>query len=67
MPREGIGFYPNDMSNHSLCIRCGDCVVACEGATARFNVETPLRMGPISEEAGTGAELREDTRAVGAE
>ncbi len=57
-PREGIGFYPNEMSNHSLCIRCGDCVVACEGTTARFNVETPLRMGPLSLEAGTGDELR---------
>lgn len=59
MPREGIGFYPNEMSNHSLCIRCGDCVAACEGTTARFEVETPLRMGSISKEAGTGAELKE--------
>jgi polyferredoxin len=51
-PRSGIGFYPNGMSNHALCIRCGDCVAACEGTTARYNVETPLRMGTISAEAG---------------
>ncbi|MCC7014558.1 MAG: 4Fe-4S binding protein [Planctomycetes bacterium] len=43
--REGSGFYPDGMSNFALCIRCGDCVSACEGTTARLNVATPLRMG----------------------
>jgi polyferredoxin len=45
--REGEGFYPNGMSNFALCIRCGDCVSACEGTTARLGVATPLRMGHL--------------------
>lgn len=43
--RTGEGFYPDGLSNFSLCIRCGDCISACEGTTARLNVSTPLRMG----------------------
>ncbi len=43
--RAGMGFYGDAMSNFALCIRCGDCVSACEGMTARFSEETPLRMG----------------------
>ncbi len=50
-PRAGVGFYPNGMSNHALCIRCGDCVAACEGATAKYQVDTPLRMGTLPEDA----------------
>lgn len=43
--REGMGFYGDAMSNFANCIRCGDCVVACEGMTARFSEDTPLRLG----------------------
>lgn len=42
--REGVGFYPNGMTNHALCIRCGDCVAACE-ATAEGEELAPLGMG----------------------
>ena len=48
--RDGGGFYPEALSNHALCVRCGDCVVACEGTTARFEVETPLRLGFLHED-----------------
>lgn len=43
--RSGDGFYPDGLSNFSLCIRCGDCVSACEGTNARSDEPTPLRMG----------------------
>ncbi|MFT5284195.1 MAG: polyferredoxin [Planctomycetota bacterium] len=43
--RSGSGLYPDGMTNHALCIRCGDCVVACEAMTSRFDTSTPLRMG----------------------
>lgn len=42
---DGHGFYPDGQSNFSLCIRCGDCVVACEGTTAQNEGPTSLRMG----------------------
>lgn len=43
--RAGSGLYPDGMTNHALCLRCGDCVAACEGTTGRLDVETPLRLG----------------------
>lgn len=49
--RKGIGFYSDGLSNFSNCLRCGDCVVACEGMTARSGKETPLRMGWLPEGA----------------
>jgi polyferredoxin len=49
--REGLGFYGDGLSNFALCLRCGDCVNACEGMTARFSKETPLRMGWLPEDA----------------
>ncbi len=48
---DGHGFYPDGQSNFSLCIRCGDCVVACEGVTAHLEGPTPLRMGFLPEHA----------------
>jgi polyferredoxin len=58
--RGGSGFYPDGTTNVALCIRCGDCVVACEGVTAGREGPTPLRMGPLgdaraTETLGTGA------------
>jgi NAD-dependent dihydropyrimidine dehydrogenase PreA subunit len=47
--REGIGFYVGGMSNFANCLRCGDCVNACEGMTDRFQKATPLRMGWLPE------------------
>ncbi|HED64639.1 MAG TPA: 4Fe-4S binding protein [Planctomycetes bacterium] len=41
----GFGFYPEGMNNLSLCIRCGDCVDACEGVNAKRGDPTPLRLG----------------------
>jgi polyferredoxin len=49
--REGRGFYPEAMSNFALCIRCGDCVAACEGTTARNQTPTPLRLGFLPPDA----------------
>jgi len=48
---DGHGFYPDGTSNFSLCIRCGDCVVACEGAAKQPGDPTPLRMGWLPEGA----------------
>lgn len=45
--RAGAGFYPDSMSNDSLCIRCGDCVAVCEDTTRRHEVPTPLRLGML--------------------
>jgi len=69
--RPGRGFYPEGMSSHALCIRCGDCVAACEGTTARDQVPTPLRMGFLgtsdgSAEAAAEPEADDDRRAVAA-
>ena len=47
---DGRGLYPEGLSNHALCIRCGDCVAACESTTAVDPVPTPLRMGWLREE-----------------
>jgi polyferredoxin len=44
-PRAERGFYPSGLSNLANCLRCGDCVVACEGTTARSGDPTPLRLG----------------------
>ncbi|MFT7669095.1 MAG: polyferredoxin [Planctomycetota bacterium] len=49
--REGIGFYADGMSNFANCLRCGDCINACEGMTDRFEKPTPLRMGSLPEGA----------------
>ena len=49
--REGRGFYGDGLSNFALCLRCGDCVNACEGMTSRFDASTPLRMGWLPENA----------------
>jgi polyferredoxin len=46
--RPGAGLYPDGLPGHALCIRCGDCVVACEGMTRRDPEPTPLRMGFLS-------------------
>ena len=62
MPREmpdgklrgGAGFYGDGMSNFSLCIRCGDCIAACEATTAKNPAPTPLRMGFLSAAGRTG-------------
>ena len=51
-PRESYGFYPEAMSNHALCIRCGDCVAACEGTTARSGNPTPLALGWLPRDIG---------------
>jgi len=56
--REGIGFYVDGMSNFSNCLRCGDCINACEGMTDRFEKATPLRMGWLPEGARDSSETR---------
>jgi len=42
---EGHGFYPDGQSNFSLCIRCGDCVAACEATSTLGGGPPSLRMG----------------------
>lgn len=51
-PLAGSGLYPDGLTAHATCIRCGDCVVACEGTTARSGEPTPLRMGFLPRETG---------------
>lgn len=43
--RSGRGFYPDGLTNLANCLRCGDCVAACESTTARDDAPTPLRLG----------------------
>ncbi len=45
--RPGIGFYPDGLSNLANCLRCGDCIAACEGTTAGRRDSTPLRLGRL--------------------
>lgn len=48
----GRGFYPDDLSNFALCLRCGDCIVACEDVNAaRRSGPVTLRMGWLPPEA----------------
>lgn len=49
--RAGGGFYPDGLSNFSHCLRCGDCVIACEGTTGKNEGPTPLRLGWLPEGA----------------
>lgn len=49
--REGQGIYGDHMSNFALCIRCGDCVAACEGVGSKGGVPAALRMGPLPKHA----------------
>lgn len=44
-PRESAGLYPEELSNFALCIRCGDCVKACEATSDDHDGPLPLRMG----------------------
>lgn len=73
--RNSSGFYGEGMSNFSLCIRCGDCVVACEGVNVKHEEPLPLRMGWLPEgarecrdisESGAGSpgDLDEDARSA---
>lgn len=39
------GFYPDGFHAAALCIRCGDCVAACEQVTARSQRPAPLALG----------------------
>jgi len=39
------GLYPEGLSNFSNCIRCGDCVLACDGINVRNAEPVSLRMG----------------------
>jgi len=43
--RGATGFYPETLSNFSNCIRCGDCVLACDGINTRPDEPVSLRMG----------------------
>ena len=49
--RGGSGFYGEGMSNFALCIRCGDCVIACEEIGTRGEIETALTMGNLPEDS----------------
>lgn len=65
--RQGMGLYPDDLSNHALCIRCGDCVAACEGTTGRNETPTPLHMGWLHREPPDADKVAELTKAGSAD
>jgi len=44
-PEGSRGLYPDGLTDYALCIRCGDCVKACEATTEEDPAPTPLRMG----------------------
>ncbi|MDA1266937.1 MAG: hypothetical protein O2816_17790 [Planctomycetota bacterium] len=44
--REARGLYPDGLSNFANCIRCGDCIVACEVGSTEDEA-TALRFGPL--------------------
>ena len=54
--RPGTGFYPDGLSNHANCLRCGDCVVVCESTTGELDGSTPLRMGILKDQTSTVTE-----------
>lgn len=56
----GHGFYPDGQSNFSLCIRCGDCVVACEGTPSKEDGPVSLRMGLLPPNARNSSPPPED-------
>lgn len=67
--RDSCGLYGESMSNFALCIRCGDCVLACEAVTAKKPGATPLRMGtlpPGARDSRDGGAAR-DAEAAAAE
>jgi len=51
--RAGRGLYPDGLTNHANCLRCGDCVVACEATTGAGD-DTPLRLGLLPTREGEG-------------
>lgn len=64
--RDGSGFYPDSLTNFALCVRCGDCVAACEVTTRRTGEPTPLRMGFLPAEARLAAEAGDERDSEGA-
>jgi len=65
--RGGIGLYSHGLSNFANCLRCGDCINACEGMTDRHEQETPLRMGWLPEGARDSKESRQESEPAPAE
>lgn len=59
--RKGTGFYPDGLSNYANCLRCGDCVVACE-ATGEPGDDVPLQLGWLPPEREPVAEPQEGPR-----
>jgi polyferredoxin len=60
--RGATGFYPQALSNFALCIRCGDCVVACEDVNvSRRDGPTSLRMGWLPEGARDAVDRTAET------
>ena len=58
--RDGLGLYPDGMSDFANCLRCGDCVVVCEDVTGENSGGTPLTLGWLSEEGrGVSSESTE--------
>lgn len=59
--RDGTGLYGEGMSNFALCIRCGDCVVACEEVGTTLTVDTALTLGNLPP---TAREFRDGVAVV---
>jgi polyferredoxin len=57
--RGGKGFYGDGMSNFSNCIRCGDCLIACESIGGKGAEQLPLRMGWLPPDKRDSSQPRE--------
>ena len=45
-PNSSRGFYPEGLSHQAICLRCGDCIRACEDTTG--TEKTALALGPLT-------------------
>jgi polyferredoxin len=64
--RGAAGLYPETLSNFSNCLRCGDCVLACDGINSRPQEPISLHMGwlpPGQRDSTPPTEPEENPRA----
>lgn len=55
-PRATSGFYPEGTTNLAQCIRCGDCVIACEGVRRDAVEPVSLALGWLEQPSAEAEE-----------